>query len=150
MDTNKFNGTNYNDWLRNLRIVLDFKIRAILDKPLSTALPEGSSPEERYTFDKWLEDNCKVRSIILALMTNEIQKQYDRLENVPSIMLRMKEVYAVPDRHIRYAATKAFLGTKMAEGSSVESHGIKMLFLVEKLKDLKSELENDTYIDVIL
>ncbi|KAL0428209.1 UNVERIFIED_CONTAM: hypothetical protein Slati_2995700 [Sesamum latifolium] len=33
-------------------------------------------------------------------MTNEIQKQYDRLEDVPSIMLRMKEIYGVPDWHI--------------------------------------------------
>ncbi|KAL0319632.1 UNVERIFIED_CONTAM: Retrovirus-related Pol polyprotein from transposon TNT 1-94 [Sesamum radiatum] len=83
-------------------------------------------------------------------MTNEIQKQYDRLEDVPSIMLRMKDVYAVPDRHIRYAATKAFSGTKMTEGSSVQSHGITMLSLVEKLEDLKAGLNNDTYIDVIL
>ncbi|KAL0401862.1 UNVERIFIED_CONTAM: Transposon Ty2-B Gag-Pol polyprotein [Sesamum latifolium] len=85
-------------------------------------------------------------------MTNEIQKQYDRLDDVPSIILRMKEVYAVPDRHIRYAVTfqKAFFGTKMAEGSFVQSHGVKMLFLVEKLEDLKDGLENDTYIDVIL
>ncbi|KAL0439511.1 UNVERIFIED_CONTAM: hypothetical protein Slati_2434100 [Sesamum latifolium] len=83
-------------------------------------------------------------------MTNEIQKQYDRLDDVPSIMIRIKVVYVVPDRHIRYAATKAFFGTKMAEGSSVQSHGIKMLFLVEKLEDLKAGLNNDTYIDVIL
>ncbi|KAL0433636.1 UNVERIFIED_CONTAM: hypothetical protein Slati_2697900 [Sesamum latifolium] len=122
----------------------------VLDKPLPTALPEGSSPEERVTFDKWLKDNRKVRSIILASMTNEIQKQYDRLEDVPSIMLRMKDVYAVPDRHIRYAATKAFFGTKMAGGSSVQSHGVKILSLVEKLEDLKAGLDNDTYIDVIL
>ncbi|KAL0455619.1 UNVERIFIED_CONTAM: hypothetical protein Slati_0901100 [Sesamum latifolium] len=83
-------------------------------------------------------------------MTNEIQKQYDRLEDVPSIMLRMKYVYAVPDRHIRYAGTKAFFGTKMAEGLSVHSHGVKMLSLVEKIEDLKDGLNNDTYIDVIL
>ncbi|KAL0378659.1 UNVERIFIED_CONTAM: hypothetical protein Sradi_3171400 [Sesamum radiatum] len=128
MDTNKFNGTNYNDWLRNLRMVLDFKNQGyVLDKPLPT-----------------------IRSIILALMTNEIQKQYDRLEDVPSIMLCMKEVYAVPDRHIRFAATKAFFGTKIAEGSSAQSHGVKMLSLVEKLEDLKAGLENDTYTDVIL
>ncbi|KAK4383013.1 hypothetical protein Sango_2817700 [Sesamum angolense] len=62
----------------------------------------------------------------------------------------MKEVYAVPDRHIRYAATKVFSGIKMAKGSSVQSHGIKMLSLVEKLEDLKAGLDNDTYIDVIL
>ncbi|KAL0462869.1 UNVERIFIED_CONTAM: hypothetical protein Slati_0174500 [Sesamum latifolium] len=83
-------------------------------------------------------------------MTNEIQKQYDRLDDVPSIILHMKEVYAVPDRHIRYAATKVFFGIKMDEGSSVQSHGVKMLFLVEKLEDLKAGLENDTYINVIL
>ncbi|KAL0463051.1 UNVERIFIED_CONTAM: hypothetical protein Slati_0192700 [Sesamum latifolium] len=151
MDTNKLNGTNYNDWLRNLKIVLDFENQGyVLDKPLPTVLPEGSSPEERLTFDKWLEDNRKVRSIILASMTNEIQKQYDRIDNVPSIMLRMKEVYAVTDRHIRYAATKVFFRTKMAGGSSVRSNGVKMLSLVEKLEDLKAGLENDTYIDVIL
>ncbi|KAL0457700.1 UNVERIFIED_CONTAM: hypothetical protein Slati_0397200 [Sesamum latifolium] len=113
METNKFNGTNYNDWLKNLRIVLDFKNQGyVLDKPLPAILPEGSSPEERLTFEKWHEDNHKVRSIILASMTNEIQKQYDRLEDVPSIMLRMKDVYAVPDWHIRYAATKAFFGPR--------------------------------------
>ncbi|KAL0409660.1 UNVERIFIED_CONTAM: Retrovirus-related Pol polyprotein from transposon RE1 [Sesamum radiatum] len=118
----------------------------VLDKPLPTALPKGSSPEEHLTFDKWLEDNRKVRSIILASMTNEIQKQYDRFEDVPSIMLHTKEVYAVPDRHIRYVGTKAFFGTKMAEGL----FGVKMLSLVEKLEDLKVGFENDTYIDVIL
>ncbi|KAL0367097.1 UNVERIFIED_CONTAM: hypothetical protein Sradi_3599800 [Sesamum radiatum] len=148
MDTNKFNGTNYNEWLRNLRIVVDFENQGyVLDKPLLTALLEGSSPEERLTFDKWLKDNCKVRSIILGSMTNEIQKQYDRLDDVPSIILDMKEVYAVPDRHIRYTATKAFFGTKMVKGSSVQSHGVKMFFLVEKLENLKAGLDNDTYID---
>ncbi|KAL0404269.1 UNVERIFIED_CONTAM: Retrovirus-related Pol polyprotein from transposon TNT 1-94 [Sesamum radiatum] len=65
-------------------------------------------------------------------------------------MLCMKAVYAIPDRHIRYAATKAFFGTKMAEGSSMQSHGVKMFSLIEKLEDLKVGLENDTYIDVIL
>ncbi|KAL0286624.1 UNVERIFIED_CONTAM: hypothetical protein Sradi_7142800 [Sesamum radiatum] len=58
METNKFNGTNYNDWLRNLRIVLHFENQGyVLDKPLPVILPEGSSPEERLTFEKWHEDN---------------------------------------------------------------------------------------------
>ncbi|KAL0411561.1 UNVERIFIED_CONTAM: Retrovirus-related Pol polyprotein from transposon RE2 [Sesamum latifolium] len=61
METNKFNGTNYTDWLRNLRIVLDFENQSyVLDKTLPTALPEGSSPEERLTFEKWHEDNRKI------------------------------------------------------------------------------------------
>ncbi|KAL0378653.1 UNVERIFIED_CONTAM: hypothetical protein Sradi_3170800 [Sesamum radiatum] len=96
------------------------------------------------------EDNCKVCSIILAPMTNDIQKQYDRLDDVPSIINRMKEVYVVPNRHIRYAAIKIFFGIKMAKGSSVQSHGVKMLSLVEKLEDLKVGLNNNTYISMIL
>ncbi|KAL0373339.1 UNVERIFIED_CONTAM: hypothetical protein Sradi_3249600 [Sesamum radiatum] len=101
----------------------------VLDNPLPTVLPKGSSLEECVTFEQWLEDNCKVRSIILASMTNEIQKQYDRLDDVPSIMLRMKEVYAV------IVCTKS---------------GVKMQSFIEKLEDLKTGLDNDTYIDVIL
>ncbi|KAL2240739.1 UNVERIFIED_CONTAM: hypothetical protein Sindi_0715100 [Sesamum indicum] len=142
MKTNKINGTNYNDWLRNLRIILDFENQSyVLDKPL---------PEERITFEKWYEDNCKASSIILASMTNNIQKQYDRREDVPVIMLHMKQVYAIPNRHIRYASTKVFSKTKMTEGSSVQSHAVKMLSLVEKLEDLKVGLDNDTYIDLTL
>ncbi|KAK4381613.1 hypothetical protein Sango_2950100 [Sesamum angolense] len=83
-------------------------------------------------------------------MTINIQKQYDRLDDVPPIMFYMKEVYAVLHRHIRYVSTKVFFGTKMAERSSVYSHGIKMLSLMEKLEDLKAGLDNDTYTDVIL
>ncbi|KAL0430862.1 UNVERIFIED_CONTAM: hypothetical protein Sradi_0712200 [Sesamum radiatum] len=53
METNKFNGTNYNDWLRNLKIVLDFENQGyVLDNPLPMALPEGSSPEVRVAFEK--------------------------------------------------------------------------------------------------
>ncbi|KAL0283836.1 UNVERIFIED_CONTAM: hypothetical protein Sangu_2865700 [Sesamum angustifolium] len=83
-------------------------------------------------------------------MSNDVQKQYDRLDDVASILQRMKEVYAISDRHTRYVATKEFFRAKMTEGSSVQEHGVKMLSLVEKLEDLKAELENNTYIDVIL
>ncbi|KAL0434214.1 UNVERIFIED_CONTAM: hypothetical protein Slati_2755700 [Sesamum latifolium] len=64
---------NYNDWLRNLRIVLDFEDQTcVLDKLLPVTLPEGSTPEERVTFERWQEDNDKVRSVVLASMTNDI------------------------------------------------------------------------------
>ncbi|KAL0282154.1 UNVERIFIED_CONTAM: hypothetical protein Sangu_2967000 [Sesamum angustifolium] len=62
----------------------------------------------------------------------------------------MTQVYAVLDQHIRYAATKAFFITKTIEGSSIQEHGVKMLSLMEKLMDLKADIEKGTYIDVIL
>ncbi|KAL0349880.1 UNVERIFIED_CONTAM: hypothetical protein Sradi_4137200 [Sesamum radiatum] len=62
----------------------------------------------------------------------------------------MKEVYAIPDRHTRYVTTKEFFRAKMTERSFVQEHWVKMLSLVEKLKDLKAGLDNDTYINMIL
>ncbi|KAL0444328.1 UNVERIFIED_CONTAM: hypothetical protein Slati_2155500 [Sesamum latifolium] len=62
----------------------------------------------------------------------------------------MKEIFAIPDRHTKHAATKEFFMTKMIEGSCVQEHKVKMLSLVEKLEDLKSRFDNNIYIDVIL
>ncbi|KAK4397671.1 hypothetical protein Sango_1242600 [Sesamum angolense] len=80
-----------------------------------------------------------ISSSMIRLESSESceEKQYDRLDGVSSIMLHMSNVYAVLDRHIRYATTKAFFGIKLTEGSSAQSHGVKMLSLVEKCKDLK-------------
>ncbi|KAL0392877.1 UNVERIFIED_CONTAM: hypothetical protein Sradi_2510500 [Sesamum radiatum] len=155
LEANKFDGTNYSNWLRNLRIVLDFENQTyVLDKSLPQNLLKGFLLGERLTFEKntqWHEDNRKVRSIVLSSMSNEIQKQYERYEDVWSIMHRMKELYAVPDRHIRYAVTKAFFGARMIEGSSIREHGVMMLSLVEKLKDLQADFDKEEmYVDVIL
>ncbi|KAK4391363.1 hypothetical protein Sango_1914100 [Sesamum angolense] len=63
----------------------------------------------------------------------------------------MRELYAVPDRNIRYFVTKAFFGARMIEGSSVREHGEMMLSLVKKLKDLQVDFDKEeTYVDVIL
>ncbi|KAL0462717.1 UNVERIFIED_CONTAM: hypothetical protein Slati_0159300 [Sesamum latifolium] len=97
-----------------------------MDKPLPQKLLERSSSNERETFERWHADHRKVRSIILSSMSNNIQKQYDRLDDVASILQYMKEVYAIPDRHTRYVATKEFFRTKMTEGYSVQEHGVKM------------------------
>ncbi|KAL0359890.1 UNVERIFIED_CONTAM: hypothetical protein Sangu_0838400 [Sesamum angustifolium] len=84
-------------------------------------------------------------------MSNEIQNSMKSMRMFWSIMHRMKELYAVPDRHIRYAVMKAFFGARMIEGSSVREHEVMMLSLVEKLKDVQADLEKEEmYVDVIL
>ncbi|KAL0296010.1 UNVERIFIED_CONTAM: hypothetical protein Sradi_6653100 [Sesamum radiatum] len=75
-------------------MVLDFKNQTyVLDKSLPRTLPEGFLSRECLTFEKftqWHENNWKVHSIVLGSMSNEIQKQYERYEDVLSIMHRMK------------------------------------------------------------
>ncbi|KAK4397624.1 hypothetical protein Sango_1237900 [Sesamum angolense] len=92
LDNNKFNEINYTDWLRNLRIVLDYENQGyIMDKQLPQTLSDGSSSEEREMFERWHADHCKVRSMMRVSISNDVQKQYDRLDDVASILQRMKE-----------------------------------------------------------
>ncbi|KAK4383758.1 hypothetical protein Sango_2746400 [Sesamum angolense] len=66
-------------------------------------------------------------------------------------MHRMKELYAVPKWHIRYAVTKVFFDMIMIKGSFIREHGVMMLSLVEKLKNLQADFkEEETYVDLIL
>ncbi|KAL0294716.1 UNVERIFIED_CONTAM: hypothetical protein Sangu_3212800 [Sesamum angustifolium] len=75
LDNNKFKGTNYTDSLRELRIVLDYEnLGYIMDKLVPQTLLTGSSSEERETFERWQAEHRKVRSIILASMSNDVQK----------------------------------------------------------------------------
>ncbi|KAL0311621.1 UNVERIFIED_CONTAM: hypothetical protein Sangu_2456800 [Sesamum angustifolium] len=86
LEANKFDGTNYSNLLRNLRIVLNFENQTyVLDKSIPQSLREHFLPRERLTFNKftkWHEDSRKVRSIVLSSMGNDIQKQYKRYEDV--------------------------------------------------------------------
>ena len=66
---------------------------------LPRTLPEGFLLGKHLTLEKftqWHEDNWTVRSIILGMMSNKIQKQYERYKDVWSIMHRMNELYAIP------------------------------------------------------
>ncbi|KAL0418904.1 UNVERIFIED_CONTAM: hypothetical protein Sradi_1303900 [Sesamum radiatum] len=57
----------------------------ILDKSLPRTLLDGFLPGEHSTFEKfthWHEDNQKVCSIVLGSMSNEIQIQYERYDDV--------------------------------------------------------------------
>ena len=91
LDANKLTGPNYVDWLRNLRIVLtQEKLSYILDSPNLEVIREDASEEEKVTHNMWLNDSMTVRCIMLALMSNELQRQHEYMEP-QSILLNLNE-----------------------------------------------------------
>ena len=93
LDTNKLTGTNYVDWLRNLKIVLSQeKLSYILDTLDIEPVGEDATEEEKATYRMWQNDSLTVKCIILASMTNELQRQHDSMDT-HSILLNLKELY---------------------------------------------------------
>ena len=95
LDKNKLSGTeNFKDWEMDLRIFLDSeKTMYILDNAMPIVIPEESTPEEQETFQKWKDDNLRVRSYILSSMSPELKRQYVHAPDSYSIMTRLRELF---------------------------------------------------------
>ncbi|KZT75308.1 hypothetical protein F511_47667 [Dorcoceras hygrometricum] len=75
LNCNKFTGLNYQDWLRNLKIVLaSEKLLYTLEKTPPKEAPADASPEELAKLDKWWDDELKARCYVIASMSKEMQR----------------------------------------------------------------------------
>ena len=93
LDNNKLIDSNFVDWMRNLCIVLvQEKIFYILDTPSLDSIRKDATEEERSTYKMWQNDSTTVKCIMLASMSNDLQRQYEEI-NPQSILLNLKELY---------------------------------------------------------
>jgi hypothetical protein len=86
-----------------------------------------------------------VRCLILATIAPGLQKQFEHVDAYTLIqgMCGMFETE-------RYNISKTLFRCKLAEGSPVSSHVIKMMGYIETLDKLGSELKDDLTTDMIL
>ncbi|PIM98492.1 hypothetical protein CDL12_29029 [Handroanthus impetiginosus] len=136
LKANKLTGPNYGDWLRNLKIVLDF---------------------EKMTFiltQNWQEDNLETQCLILASISNELQKSHEHIKYTNKIHMHLEELYSVQTCYERYKTSKKLFRARMVEGSSVHEHDLILQLLpssfgqfvinfnISKLKVIINELVN--------
>jgi hypothetical protein len=149
LEANKLTGPNYSDWLRNVKLVLQIqKVAYVLETPMPN-VNEQSSADERAQADQWKQDEILAKCIILSSMCNELQRQHENLDS-GSIMLRLKELYAEPDRAARYEISRELFGSKMKEGESVQIHVLKMIDLIERLAQLGFMMDHELSVDLVL
>ena len=119
LDANKLSGPNYVNWLRNLRIIFtQEKVSYILDTPTPDSLGKDASKENRTAYKMWKDDCVIVKYIMLASMSNELQRQHEDMD-VLSILLNLKELYGEQSWTARYEISKQLFCARMTEGSSV-------------------------------
>ena len=74
LEKDKLNGTNYADWIRNLRIVLRAeKKEEILDAPLPEEPDENTPAAERNAYRRACDADLEVGCLMLACMEPELQ-----------------------------------------------------------------------------
>ncbi|KZV13933.1 hypothetical protein F511_44769 [Dorcoceras hygrometricum] len=93
LDSNKFTGLNYQDWLRNLNLVLaSEKLLYTIEKCPPKEAPADISPEELVTLKQWWDDEVKAQCYVMASMSNEMQRRFEKTKYAADILFHLKEL----------------------------------------------------------
>ncbi|KAG8472690.1 hypothetical protein CXB51_034600 [Gossypium anomalum] len=124
LEKDKLNGLNFLDWFRNLRIVLKQERKLyVIEKPLPDEPPANASRADKDAYKKHLDEMVDFECLMLATVNPELQKQHEDM---------------------------ALFQCKLAEGSPVGPHVLKMIGYIESLSKLGYSLSQELATDVIL
>ena len=124
LDSNKLTGTeNFHDWELNLKLILESeKLSYVVDNPLPIDIDPTSNPEEHVTFNKWKDDNLKVKSYMLGSVSTDLLHQYIGVPNAYSIMNTIGKLFGANMGIEIYRRSKELFQSNLKEGSSVSPH----------------------------
>ena len=147
----KLNGKNYQDWVRNLKIILDSEERTyVLDSPYPLEVVGNDTPEDIAFKQKWANDDMQARCLMLASMIPELQRQHENYQYASQIYKHLEDLFQTPDRLTRYSVISGLYSRKLKEGGDVLEHGLKMIEGIERLERFNTLSKVELYEDLIL
>jgi len=151
LEKDKLNGTNYVDWICNLRIVLRAeKKEDILDTPLPVEPTDNAPAAEKNAYKKACDADLEVSCLMLACMEPDLQMQFDNNHAAYDMIVALNDMFQTQARTERFNVSKAFVETKLAEGAAVGPHVIKMVGYTQRLEKLGFPIGPELATDFIL
>jgi hypothetical protein len=150
LEKKKLNGANFIDWYRNLRIVLrQEKTEYVLIEPYPDDLPVGLTAIDHRAHEKHCDDELNISYLMLVTMSPDLMKQYEHV-NAYTMIQGLHMMFENQARAERYNISKALFACKLAEGSLISPHVIKMMGYTETLTKLGCDIKDDLATNVIL
>ncbi|KAH6785263.1 hypothetical protein C2S51_037718 [Perilla frutescens var. frutescens] len=148
---NKLVGENYNDWIRNLNLVLVAEGHKFVLEEVCPQTPyEGSDEAQKVAYDKWLRSNEIVRCYILASMSSVLQYQHEPMKTAYDIMYNLRQLFGHQNRSARHLAMKKLMDARMSDSTPVRDHVLMMMGYLSEIETLGGELDGDSQIDIVL
>src|SRR3954469_24962794 len=145
----KDDGSNYSDWVRNLRIILiAAKKDYVLDAPLGDA-PFPENQDVMNAHQSRTDDYSIVQCGMLYSLEPGLQKRFEK-HGAYEMFEELKMVFQAHARVERNEVSDKFFSCKMEENSSVSEHILKMSGLHNRLTQLEVNLPDEAVIDRIL
>nr|XP_016459920.1 PREDICTED: uncharacterized protein LOC107783461 [Nicotiana tabacum] len=151
LNQNKLEGPNYVDWKRNLDIVLTVEgYKFVITDECPKKPDEDATDDQVKSYDKWVKADEMTRCYILASMANALQHQLQSMGSAYDMLESLKEMFGEQNCAAKQTAMKALLNTKMAEGSSVRDHVLKMMGLLNELEVLGAVIDKESQVEMVL
>ena len=94
LEKGKLNGTNYADWIHNLRIVLRAeKKEDVLDTPLPDEPADNAPAAEKNAYKKACDADLEVSCLMLACMEPELQMQFDNNHAAHDMIMTLNDMF---------------------------------------------------------
>ena len=148
LNQNKLTRSNNVDWKRNLNIVLTTEEhKYVLSQPCPNFPSLDASLEEKQRYDHWQKSNEMAKCYIIASISNVLQHQMKDVKLAPNIMLSLKEMFG---EQSHFARQEQIYNTKMAEGTSVREHCLRMISYLNTLEVLGAGIDGESQANMIL
>ncbi|RVW33201.1 hypothetical protein CK203_081135 [Vitis vinifera] len=111
---------------------------------------EGATQDQIKAHQKWVKVDEMARCYILAIMSNVLQHQHQKMDTTYDILENLKEMFGDQTSAARQNALREILTSKMDEGTQVRTHVLKMMSLLNDMEVLGAEVDKATQIEMVL
>src|SRR3954463_509977 len=146
----KDDGSNYTDWVRNLRIILiAAQKNYVLEAPLGARPGARATPDVVNVWQSKADDYSIVQCAMLYGLEPGLQRRFKH-HGAYEMFQELKLIFQANARIERYEVSNKFYSCKMEENGSVSEHILRMSGYHNHLTQLGVNLPDDSVIDRIL
>ena len=146
----KDDGSNYMDWVRNLRIIfITAQKNYVLEAPLGDKPDAGATPDVMNTWQSKAGDYSIVQCAMLYGLEPGLQRRFER-HGAYEMFQELKLIFQENARIERYEVSNKFYSCKMKENSYVSEHILRMSGYHNHLTQVGVNLLDDSVTDRVL
>ena len=146
----KDDGSNYTDWVRNLRIILIVAQKNyVLEAPLGARPAADAADDVKNVWQSKADDYSIVRCAMLYGLEPGLQRCFER-HGAYEMFLELKLIFQANAQIERYEVSNKFYSCKMEENSSASEHILRMSGYHNHLTQLGVNLLDYNVIDRVL
>ncbi|GJS04558.1 retrotransposon protein, putative, ty1-copia subclass [Tanacetum coccineum] len=146
----KLSGNNFNDWFRQLKLVLRVEKKMfVIEQPLPAAPAADSAANVLVEWNAIYDAYNEVACLILGSMTPELHRQFEN--SSPYDMIKeLKSMFEKQAGVERFVLIQTFHACKQEEGKPVAAYVLQMKGYVDQLERLGYVLPQDLTVGLIL